>query len=311
VSDRGAIGAIDIGGTKIAVGVVDDQGHVLGRTDVPTATIGEPTSGLARLLDVLAGLAATQGTELRGVGVAATGRHRDSVLTDLSAFLPGWDGVALAPPIRARLGVGCALENDADAVALAEHRWGAVAGTEPLLYVTVSTGIGAGLVVDGRLYRGSGGAHPELGHHVVDAAGPACFCGAHGCLESMASGRAIEGRWFERTGRRDAAAAVFDADAAGDPAATGLIDEVAAVLGLGLANLASILAPAVIVLGGGVSARLDRLRPAIDAALTARVLVPLPSLRGTTFGHDAGLAGAAAVWLQEEQPMDGRSGVDG
>lgn len=294
----GTVGAVDVGGTKVAVGLVDADGRVRARRDYATAELRAAGTGPEVVLAGLAELAAGHAVEPAGLGVAATGRPVGSVLGGLEDLLPAWDGVDLAPLSRSVLGVDCAIENDADAVALAEHRLGVVAGADPLAYVTVSTGIGAGVVQGGRLVRGAGGAHPEFGHHVVDPSGPRCSCGAP-CLERRASGRAIEAAWRERTGRDEDAASVVAAADAGDAVAAAILDDAVGALGIGLANLAHLVAPAAIVVGGGLSEAWHRLGPALERALDAVRLVPAPTLRRSGFGRDAGLVGAAAVqWVR-------------
>ena len=139
------------------------------------------------------------------------------------------------------------LENDADAAALGELAWGAGKDAKRFIYVTVSTGIGVGLVFDGCLYRGVDGAHPEIGHHVIDPSGPLCFCGAHGCWESLASGPALALR-----GGRPAPWRSARRRNSGEPAARLAVEQEACYLGLGFANLVTLYTPDVIAVGGGV-----------------------------------------------------------
>lgn len=310
---------IDVGGTKVAVGVVASDGTVLAREDVATAELlaaGDAGAGFDRVLDLVERVVARTGVAVGAVGIGATGRHAAGTgrLGSVAAFLPGWDGLPVVAATAERFGVPVALENDADAAALAEHRYGPHAGTSPLVYLTLSTGVGVGTVVGGRLLRGRDGAHPEAGHLVVAAGegapagdGPAtaaCVCGAHGCWESLAGGRAMVAAWrgvgaADDPGRAGAAdAGVPDLVAAaddGDPVATAVLRRAFAATAAGLAGLATALAPAVVLVGGGQAALLPRMRPVVDAGLAALRLVPGPVLLPATFGRDAGLVGAAAV----------------
>ena len=294
--DRSAcVGAIDIGGTKVALGLVSDDGRVEARAVLATETLRAGGTGPELVVAELAALAEREGLRVVGVGVGATGRPRGSVLAGLEELLPAWDGQDVRAIVAARLGVDCAVENDADAVALAEQRRGSAAGADPLAYVTVSTGIGIGVVLGGAVLRGRDGAHPEFGHHVIGRDGPRCRCGAT-CLERRASGRAVEEAWFERTGRREDAGVVVRAADAGDTAAEDVLSRAFGDLAVGLANLASAFAPEVIVVGGGLGSAFGRIGPALDAELATRRLVPAPRVLPTSFGADAGLVGAATVW---------------
>src|SRR5580700_12157534 len=166
------IGAVDIGGTKIAVGMVDDHGRVLAKTQTPT----DPEHYFASVEEVtrmLREMAREAGAELTGIGIGSTGPV-DPIRGEFGDvdFLPGWRGKNLVADLAQIFNLRVALENDGDAAALAEAGWGAGRNRSRLIYVTVGTGIGGGMVFDGKLYRGVDGAHPEVGHHVVDPAGP-------------------------------------------------------------------------------------------------------------------------------------------
>src|SRR5271168_4265106 len=190
------IGAVDIGGTKIAVGVVDDSGRVLSRTQAPTDP--EDYSGSIELIArMLRETVQRAGVELTGIGIGSTGPV-DPIRGEFGDvdFLPGWRGKNPVKALAEIFNVRVALENDGDAAALAEAGWGAGRSRSRLIYVTVGTGIGGGMVFDGKLYRGVDGAHPEVGHHVVDPAGPQCSCGFRGCWESLAAGPAMVA-WIE------------------------------------------------------------------------------------------------------------------
>ncbi len=287
------IGAIDIGGTKIVVGLVDEAGTVHARTRMPTDLAVAPRVMLERMRDALRDL--SRDAPLRGVGVGCTGPV--DPLTGRAGtidLLPGWEGVDLLAPFI-ELGLSAALENDADAAALGEAAWGAGRDAERFIYVTISTGIGAGLVFDGRLYRGARGSHPEIGHHILDASGPRCYCGATGCWEVLASGPALALAAGTPTAEAACAAA-----RQGDPAARAAVDRVGRYIGLGLANLITLYGPDVIALGGGVMASYDLFADRIRATVSAHTGLMPANLTRIVPAHldaNAGLIGAARVWI--------------
>ena len=297
------IGAVDIGGTKIAVGMLDRYGRILSRRENPSGTGLALPEGLRIIFSMLRETAREAGGELEGIGVGCTGPV-DPLTGTLGQieFLSGWQGCHLATELQDVFDVTAFLENDADAAALGELAWGAGKDAKRFIYITVSTGIGGGLVFDGRLYRGVDGSHPEIGHHVIDPSGPLCFCGAHGCWESLASGPALAAR-----AGLPSALATCQAAEAGDAAARLAVEQEAWYLGLGFANLVTLFVPDVIALGGGVmhSRHLfwDRI------LLTIREncgLVPFEKTRlvPAQLGAEAGLVGAAQVWIKGSQFND-------
>jgi len=299
----GLIGAVDIGGTKIAVGVVDEDGCVRARGECPTDAQRGLADGLRRITEMLRQATAQAGGRLRGIGIGCTGPVYPRLGTIGNVeFLPGWEGASLVGALSRALGVPAAIENDADAAALGEWAWGTGRGTNPFLLVTVGTGIGVGVIINGKLYRGVGGAHPELGHHIIDPSGPGCFCGAHGCWESMACGPAME-RWAQANhpqGRRLSARELCSLADQGDAAAQAAVQRTARYLGLGIANLVTLFTPEMIALGGGLLQSHHLFLPAIrEAVRTNCGLVPHVRVKivPASLGADTGLAGAAQVWL--------------
>jgi glucokinase len=294
-------GAIDIGGTKIAMGIVDAQGSILAQADTPTAPELGYQAGLERISAILRGLLIECGQSIAGVGIGSTGPidPETGVYGD-AGTLPGWQGSPLAADLERLFGVRVAVENDADAAALGEAAWGAGRGSRSLLYVTISTGIGVGIILDGRLYRGAGGAHPEIGHHVIDASGPACYCRANGCWESLASGPAMEGWVNAQRGEALSAWRICELARQGDPLALQAVDRAAHYLGLGLANLVTMFCPPKIVLGGGMMQSADLLlAPALEVVKRICTQVPAENTSIVLAGLDAqsGLLGAACVWF--------------
>ncbi len=290
------IGAVDIGGTKIAVGMVDDDGSLLASLENPTEPQRGPDYGVNLICEMLRQTAFQTGGSLQGIGIGCTGPVDPLTGTlEHNEFLPGWEGLRLTEKLSRRFGVSTVMENDADAAALGESAWGAGRGSNRFIYITISTGIGGGIIIDGHLYRGVDGAHPEIGHHVIDPDGPQCFCGAHGCWESLASGPALAQR-----GARETAQAVCAAAEAGDPVALAAVEREGYYLGLGLANLVTLFSPEVIALGGGVMRSRGLFWEAIQAVIRRNCgLVPHEKTRlvPATLAKDAGLLGAACVWL--------------
>jgi len=299
------IGAVDIGGTKIAVGVVDDDGKVLSRMQAPT----DPhryDNGIQLISHMLRETATGSGAVLTGIGIGSTGPV-DPMRGEFGDvdFLPGWRGKNPVRDLAQTFNLRVALENDGDAAALAEAGWGAGRNRSRLIYVTVGTGIGGGMVFDGKLYRGVDGAHPEVGHHVVDPAGPVCSCGFHGCWESLAAGPAMV-TWIESHVPADyphregiTAKRICELAQQGDALALQAVEHEALYLGLGLANLINLFTPDAIVLSGSVmkSAALfmDRIRAVIRSGCR---FVPAEKTELTlaSLGDDTNLIGAARVW---------------
>ena len=294
-------GAIDVGGTKIAVGLVQGR-QILARRTIPTQAAlryGEAVDTLAQLLFEMS---AQVGKKLGGIGIGITGRL-ESAQRRLAKndFLPDWTGRDLVGDLESKFGLPVGIENDADAAALAENVWGAGQGKARFIYVTVSTGIGGGIVINGQLYRGLDGAHPEIGHHTIDPSGPACFCGASGCWERFASGTAMQAR-VRVTAPPQAAAETLDARRIceyadqGTPWALQEVGKEAYYLGLGLANLITIFAPDGIALGGGVMRRWPLFAERALAVVRQNCrLVPAQqvAVQPAALGEDTPLIGAA------------------
>ncbi|HVN06198.1 MAG TPA: ROK family protein [Bryobacteraceae bacterium] len=294
------IGAIDIGGTKIAVGIVDRAGRITGRAECSTESERGFPDGLRRMTALLRETVARAGATLEGIGIGCTGPV-DPVTGVLGTvdLLPGWQGGELVAGVAEAFGVPVAMENDADAAGLAEAVWGAGRGKQRFLYVTIGTGIGVAVILDGALYRGVDGSHPEIGHQIIDASGPACYCGARGCWEVLAAGPAIQA-WAKRQFGSDLTIQrLCELAEAGDPAALAVMDRQGYYLGLGLANLVTTFCPDMIALGGGVMQSshlfLDRARQVIRQCST---LVPFgkAELALASLGAGTALAGAAQVW---------------
>ena len=296
------IGAVDIGGTKIAVGAVHEDGTVVHRSECPT----EPERGFANALQRVSQMlhdAADASGPFAGVGVACPGPLDPYTgILDEIGTLPEWKGGNLVETLTAEFGVPVAVENDADAAALAEHACGSARGAGNSIYITVSTGIGGGIVLGGKLYRGVAGAHPELGHQIIDSQGPLCYCNAHGCWESLASGTAMSAWMREQqpTGEPLTAADICRLATEGNALAVQAVKREGLYLGVGLTNLITLFAPDVIVLGGGVMRSHELfLDEAIGVIRALCTQVPAEKTRivVSTLGSDVGLLGAAQAWL--------------
>ena len=298
------IGAVDIGGTKIAAGTVDDAGRVLARLETPTEAARAYPDGLRHVVRMLREVASKANTELSGIGIGSTGwvYPFTGEFGDVD-FLPGWKGCNPVNDLAREFGVRVALENDGDASALGEAAWGAGKGKSRLIYVTVGTGIGGGIILDGQLYRGVDRAHPEVGHHVIDAFGPECTCGFRGCWEALATGPAMAA-WFntnaQATSRHPeivSAKEIFQLAKQGHLLAQEAVARETLYLGLGLANLINLFVPDRIVMGGSImkSMSLEEIRKVIAKGCR---FVPFPKteLALASLGKDANLIGAAQVW---------------
>jgi len=307
---RFAVG-VDVGGTKISAGVVDSTGRLHAQIRQPTPR--DSAEACQVLLDIIRQLRVDY--PLEAVGVGLPGFVDDAGRKLLFApNLPGWAGLPLADALEREAGLPIVLENDANAAAWGEAAHGAGRGETDLACVTLGTGVGGGLVLNGQLYRGHNGLAGELGHMQVEAGGRPCGCGQRGCWEQYASGQALRVEAQRLSAMRPRAAAQLLAY--GDGTAASLqaehvtlaaaqddlvaIEAFAAVghwLGRGLASLSSLLDPSVFILGGGLSHAGDLLlgpaRQALREAMPGRTHRAIPELRAAELGNDAGLIGVA------------------
>jgi glucokinase len=312
-AERQAIG-IDIGGTKIAGGVVTASGRLLDRTQVPTPPADEAAT-LATLIAVVDELCARHpGVDAIGVGAAGLVEWHGGRLR----WAPHntWRRLELRRLLHQRTGLPIIVDNDANAAAWAEARFGPGAGSDNLVLVTVGTGIGGGLVLDGRVHRGESGFGGEVGHMIVEPGGDRCACGNRGCLEAMASGSTLgrlgrEAAQADPGGRMAALAGgpsavtgevVFRAAQEGDKAALALFERIGFWLGVGIASLVTIFDPDLVVVGGGVAATGDLLllpaRASFERYVHGRGHRDLPPVVPARLGADAGVVGAATLALR-------------
>jgi len=305
------IGAIDIGGTKVAIGLVTSEGRITNRRNIRTDSLPNGAAALDAIESSLNDCLREAQASISCIGIGCTGPV-DPIkgVVGNVANLPGWQGMKLVDELAKRFSVPVAMENDADAAALAEAAWGSGIGIDRFLYVTLSTGIGTGFLINGQVYRGLEGAHPEMGHQ--------CYCGASGCWESLASGTAIKDWYIENdlshrfTAESFSAETMFELYRAGDPLAGKATDRLSYYIGLGLANLTTILVPSLITIGGGLTLSsaifLDR---AVDIFRSRCHEVPAEktTVRTASLQKDVGLAGAAAVWVRRRGQIDPKNSV--
>ncbi|TDE29091.1 ROK family glucokinase [Nonomuraea mesophila] len=299
---------VDIGGTKVAAGVVDDDGEIVEHTLRPTAA-DRPEVVAETVADVVRELA--EGRQVEAVGVGAAGFVDET--RSMVRFAPNlaWREEPLQKKISGLVGLPVVIENDANAMAWGETRFGAGRGQSQVVCVTLGTGIGGGLVFDGALYRGRWGMGAELGHMQVVPGGRPCGCGNVGCWEQYASGQALvkEAREIaeaqpERAetllglaGGKIEGEEVTEAARLGDDASLTAFGNLADWLGQGMADLAAVLDPGCFIVGGGVSRAadlfIDRARETFAERLTGHGHRPLAEVRLAELGASAGVVGAA------------------
>lgn len=306
--------ALDFGGTKLAAALVDcSLGQVIDRERLATP----PTAQESLKMIFAAGNTLQQKAKachipVIGVGISFGGPvSADKKFIGRSMHIPGWEDFPLPQSVSQHFGLPAFLENDANAAAFGEWKFGAGKGFQHMLYIQVSTGIGAGLILKGSLYHGAGSAG-EFGHMTIEAEGPLCTCGKHGCVESLASGWAIAlaaRQVFSDLAedsilRQNNSAAleliearhVIEAAHLGDPAAQSILTKAFNKLGIAIANAANLLDPQVIVIGGGLSKAGELLMKPVLETYQKHILSasPLPIVF-SKLGDDAPLLGAAAL----------------
>jgi glucokinase len=310
--------ALDIGGTKLAVAVVTPDGHTHGWQYEPTRREEGPDAVLRRLFAMGHRAVTAAAQEGLAAPVAAVGISCGGPLDPVEGVLecpphlPGWFDVPVGKLAADEFEVPFALENDATAAARAEFLFGAGRGTRTLVYLTVSTGIGGGAVVDGRLHRGSAGNGGEFGHVLVHQGGRPCTCGRRGCVEAYASGTAIAERAVEALagqGTQDStlarltgvtAADVSAAAAAGDPLARRVWEETVRALGSAVTDLVNVFEPEVVVLGGGVTRSGSMLIDPVRQIVAREAMLPAARIARcelTQLGDSVCVVGAGAVAL--------------
>jgi glucokinase len=319
----GHVIGVDIGGTKVAAGLVDGNGVIGANLRIPMSATGDAAAGLnavtAAIDSLLAANPETRST-IRAIGVCAPGPLDPKTGVVINPpNLPCWRNFPLAAGISQRYRVPVKVDNDANAAALAEVLWGAGRGYRNVFYATIGTGIGTGIVLDGRIFHGRTGAAAEGGHVSIDYNGPRCGCGKRGCIEVLASGPAIGRRARAKLaaqagphskilelagGKIDAVTSemVGEANAAGDPLAQEILLETVELLSVWLGNIVDLLEPDVMIVGGGVAAMLSPLFDEIRARLPnwcVNSRCQEIQLVLAHYGANSGIAGGAALCSEE------------
>jgi glucokinase len=319
--NRSFVVGVDLGGTKILSSVISSDGEICSRdlrmtpaAQGPDAVIRAVLESAGQALD----LAGVDSSALEAIGVGAPGlSNSETGVVFTSPHLPGWQDIPLKDIIEKEFDKDTFIINDADAAAIGECCFGAAKGASNFVYITISTGIGGGVVIGGKLYKGAGGIAGEVGHMTIDDKGPLCSCGNTGCWETLASGTALarEARRQIENGARTSIIDHSDGDSekitaqtvhvaaeSGDALAKDLIARTSHYIGVGLTNLINIFNPELIVIGGGLSNIGDMLlAPAFEIAEKRTFKEAFRSVRfaRAELGGDVGVLGAAAFALQE------------
>jgi len=318
MADNLVYAGIDIGGTNIKFGLVDRKGKVLYKEQRPTMA----EKGVDPLMHLVTNIAesllyhaAEEELEVRWLGVGTPGavESRSGKVIGVSPNIEGWQGTVVGDVLHERLNLPVHVDNDANNVALAEHRFGAGIGYDSVVCVTVGTGVGGGLIIGGRLWRGGNHSAGEIGHIVIDIAGPQCRCGNRGCLEAFCSSAAIVERTrsklhggltpaFENVLEGDLEnlniRKLFAAAKKGDEVAAEVINETAGYLAVGLAGVVNLLNPDIVIIGGGVADGGGGFVDAVSAEIRKRAFgsaVEKLRVARATLGNNAGFIGAGLL----------------
>jgi glucokinase len=305
---------VDIGGTKVAAGLVAANGEIASHVRVPMVANSSAQDGVEAVLSAIEKALPRDSRTTTGIGICAPGPldPRSGVILN-PPNLPCWRNFSLADAVQKTYAVPVKVDNDANAAALAETRWGAARGCNNVFYATLGTGVGTGIIFDGKIFHGRTGAAGEGGHVSIDYRGPTCVCGKPGCIEVFASGTAIVKRVRARIaeGRKSliremaggklesvTGEVVAKALAASDALASEIMAETAEMLSLWLSNMIDLLDPEIIVIGGGAATLykpfFDTIRKrAVELSINPRSNeVPIAQAR---YGADSGIAGGAAL----------------
>lgn len=306
---------IDLGGTNISAGIADENGNILVKASTPTMNgraaedIIDDMSGLcSKLMEELK----LEVNDIESIGVGMPGTMDKKKGISIYANNLNFDNVNIVEEMRKRINLPCYIENDANCAAIGENVCGVAYGSKSLIYITIGTGVGAGIIINGKVFDGSFGGGGEAGHMVIVAEGEECTCGRKGCWEAYASASALR-----REGRIAAAKypnskiydlvdgniklidakTVFDAADLGDEIALEIIDKYIKYLGIGLVNLVNIFQPEAIIIGGGVCAQGDKVIKPLIEILNEKVYGKelKTKISIATLGNDAGIVGAAML----------------
>lgn len=310
---------VDVGGTKVAAGLVTSRGEILSKVRTSMTSHEDSAAGLRaveKAIDAAFAAEPARKASVAGIGIVSPGPvdPAQGIVVN-PGNLPCWRDYPLVAEIKKSRGLPTILDNDANAAALAEVRWGAAVGYSSVLYVTIGTGIGTGVVLNGSIYHGRTGAAGEGGHVSIDYHGPLCPCGKRGCIEVLTAGPAVARRARERIGAGGLETRTLLALAGGDPAAvtaeivakawrdgdrlaTAILEETADLLAIWLGNMIDLFDPDVIVVGGGMSEVIagwfERIRQQIPKWSVNSRSAEIPFVRAQ-YGEHSGIVGAAAL----------------
>ncbi len=304
---------IDLGGTNIAAGVVDEGQHIVSEVSLPTGAerpAEAVVADICRAAELAMEKAGITADHCASIGIGSPGTCDSACGTVVRAYNLGWFNVPVCDMVTARLGIPCRLSNDANCAALAETVAGAAVGCKNMILVTLGTGVGCGIVSDGKLLEGVGGTGAEAGHAILVLDGEPCTCGRRGCWEAYASATALI-----RQGKRAAQAQpasvlaryggaltgkdVFDAAAAGDETAQAVVAQYCVYVAAGVTDLVNILGPEMVLIGGGISRQGETLLAPVREYVAANCFgghdrTP-PVIEAAKLGNEAGVIGAAAL----------------
>ena len=303
---------IDLGGTNIAVGVVNEKYEIVAHHSVPTGASRPAAEVIADMGDaveaalVKAGVSIDQ-CESIGVGSPGTCDSEKGVVT--RAYNLGWFDVPICAMLQSRFGIPARLSNDANCAALAETVAGAAIGCENMVLITLGTGVGGGIIIDGKIYAGMRSAGAELGHTLLVLDGEACTCGRRGCWETYASATALIRQAQQAAADHPESLlaqageitglAVFQAADQGDSVAQSVIDRYCVYVAAGFTDLVNSLAPEMILLGGGISRQGERILAPIREYVVGNCFGQkdgaVPVIKAAKLGNEAGIIGAAAL----------------
>ena len=315
----GFIIAVDLGGTSFRVALADSTATILNRNAEPTNASDGPQIGIKRIIKTIHSTASTVGMEkVKGIAVATAGPIDPAngiILTPPS--LPTWHNLPIKKYLEEAFRLPVWVESDADMAAIGEHRFGAGRGFDRLVYFTISTGIGGGIIIDGQLLRGSKISAAEIGHIIVDPQGPQCNCGGKGHVEAMASGTAIARMARERILQGNTsslpelcqddlsqltAEMVVNAARNGDSLASKVMREAGTSLGIAVVSLMHVLDPDIVIIGGGVSNAGNLLIEPVKDVIAERAMIDFRNrteVVQSALGDDSGLYGAIAFALDK------------
>ena len=303
---------IDLGGTNIAVGVVDSAYHLVAEASVPAGAqrpAEQVVADMCRAVELALDKAGLTARDCASIGVGAPGTCDPDRGVVVCAYNLGWFHVPVCAMLTAHFGLPARLSNDANCAALAETVAGAAVGCRSMILITLGTGVGGGIILDGKIVSGLGGAGGEPGHSLLVLDGEPCTCGRRGCWEAYASATALI-----RQGKRAAAAHpdsllndypaltgrdVFNAADRGDAAAQAVLERYYVYVAAGITDLVNTLAPEMVLIGGGISRQGERLLAPVRRYVSANCFGgeqrPQPVLRAAQLGNEAGIIGAAAL----------------